>query len=56
MMMAMFSYLETLVDVVRPQKVLYIAIDGVAPRAKINQHSHRRVPSATATHPPPQQA
>jgi 5'-3' exonuclease len=42
MMMAIFSYLERLVEIVRPQKLLYIAVDGVVPRAKLNQQRQRR--------------
>lgn len=42
---AVFDYIEDILDFVKPTKTIYIAIDGVAPRAKMEHQRMRRYKS-----------
>jgi len=41
-----FNYINTIVNLLKPGKMIFLALDGVAPRSKMNNQRARRFKSA----------
>ena len=48
MVVKIFTYIDRLVSIIKPQKLIFLGVDGVAPRAKVNQQRARRFKSGKA--------
>lgn len=46
MLQKIFAYTDHIYRIVKPKRVMYLAVDGVAPRAKMNQQRSRRFRSS----------